>query len=350
MVRKETGAPADPPDTRPMKRNEASRWLAGFLSALMMLSAAMAAPSAERMSKKAAELELSEQEAPESAVEAELGDQTRAVINVSVANVRATPRHQAELMNQLLLGSPVTLLGRRANWFQVQSPDGYSGWVERQELATMTENRLKDWMTGSQIIITAFHDWIWEQPDPKSVPVSDLASGCILKRLSSSGGWIKVELPDGRIGHIQRQSGTEYDTWKRTARPTPANIERVAKSFLGVPYQWGAASTKATDCSGFTKSVFMLNGVSLLRDARMQATQGKAVELGTSFEKLQKGDLLFFAGNPKKPDDITHVAIYLEKGLFIHASGQVRFNSFDSKSPLFAENRLKTFVAARRVL
>ena len=332
-----------------MEQPMGQRWLAGILTGTMLV-AGMAATSAERMSKKAAELESSELEASESIADVELGEQTRAVVNVSVANVRLTPRHQAELMNQLLLGSPVTLLNHKANWFQVQSPDGYTGWVERQELAPMTEARQKAWMSSSQIIITAFHDWIWEQPDPKSVPVSDLASGVILKRLSSSGGWIKVELPDGRTGHIQRQSGTEFETWRRSARATPANIERIAKTFLGVPYLWGAASTKATDCSGFTKSVFMLNGISLLRDARMQATQGKEVDPGTAFEKLQKGDLLFFSGNPKKPGDITHVAIYLEKGLFIHASGQVRFNSFDPQSPLFAENRVKTFVSARRIL
>jgi len=332
-----------------MERSVGQRWWSVFLAGTMLV-AGMAAMSAERMSKKAAESESSELEAAESIPDVDLGDQTCAVINVSVANVRLLPKHQAELMNQLLMGSPVTLLNHKANWFKIQSADGYTGWVERQELAPMTEAQLKAWMSSSQIIITAFHDWIWEQPDAKSLPVSDLASGIILKRLSSSGGWIKVELPDGRTGHIQRQSGTEFETWNRSARGTPANIERVAKTFLGVPYLWGAASTKATDCSGFTKSVFMLNGISLLRDARMQATQGKEVDPGTAFEKLQKGDLLFFAGNSKKPGDVTHVAIYLEKGMFIHASGQVRFNSFDPKSPLFAENRLKTFVSARRIL
>lgn len=332
-----------------MERTIGHRWLAGFLTG-MMLFAGMAAVAAERMSKKAAEVESSELEAAESIPEVDLGEQTRALINVSVANVRLLPKHQSELMNQLLMGSPVTLLNRKANWFQIQSPDGYTGWIERQELAVMTESQEKAWLTSPLIIITAFHDWVWEQPDPKSLPVSDLASGIVVKRLSSSGGWIKVELPDGRVGHIQRHSGTEYETWKRTVRATPANIERVAKTFLGVPYLWGAASTKATDCSGFTKSVFMLNGIPLLRDARMQATQGKEVVPGVNFEKLQKGDLLFFAGNPKKPGDVTHVAIYLEKGLFIHASGFVRFNSFDPKSPLYAENRLKTFVSARRIL
>ena len=69
------------------------RWLAGFLTG-MMLMAGTTAPSAERMSKKAAELESSELEASESIADVDLGEQTRAVVNVSVANVRLTPRHR----------------------------------------------------------------------------------------------------------------------------------------------------------------------------------------------------------------------------------------------------------------
>ena len=82
-----------------------------------------------------------------------------------------------------------------------------------------------------------------------------------------------------------------------------------------------------------------------------QAQQGTEVDPGKNFEKLRKGDLLFFAENTnaKKPV-VTHVAIYLQDQTFIHSSGMVRLNSFDPASPLFDAHRRKTFVAARRVL
>jgi cell wall-associated NlpC family hydrolase len=255
------------------------------------------------------------------------------------------------MTNQLLMGTPVKLLQQKANWFQIQSPDGYVGWLETQELVRLTAAEQQAWFDGPQIIVTAFHDFLWEQPDPKSLPVSDVVMGVMLKRVSSSGGWIKVELPGGRTGHLQRQSAAEYDSWKRTTRPTPANIERLAKSFLGVPYLWGGSSTKALDCSGFTRLVFQMNGVQLPRDARQQVLVGGEVEPGEKFAGLQKGDLLFFAGKGgRKSEDVTHVAIHLENRMFIHSAGCVHFNSLDPASPLYAEDRLKTFFGARRVL
>jgi cell wall-associated NlpC family hydrolase len=282
-----------------------------------------------------------------------LGGRPHGVIAVSVANVRRDPRHWAELVTQLLLGTTVALSQSKGGWFEIAAPDGMTGWIEGKELVQTDDAGLAAWTSAPQIIVTAFHDFLWEQPDDKSLPVSDVVTGVILKRVSSNSGWIKTELPDGRTGHLQRHSGTEFATWKRNTRATASNIERVAKSFLGLPYMWGGTSTKGVDCSGFTQTVFRLNGIQIPRDAWQQAAEaGRLVDPGTNFKDLQKGDLIFFSGRSSRTraEGITHVGIYLENRVFIHSAGRVQFNSFDPASPLFAEDRLKSFHSARRVL
>ena len=128
------------------------------------------------------------------------------------------------------------------------------------------------------------------------------------------------------------------------------SIEKTAKSLLGVPYLWGGTSTKMLDCSGFTKTVYFLNGVDLLRNASHQWRQGTPVEPGKKLENLRKGDLLFFGRRNDGKPKVTHVGIYLENGLFIHSSGLVHISSLDPDSELRDEARIRGLLGARRIL
>jgi len=106
------------------------------------------------------------------------------------------------------------------------------------------------------------------------------------------------------------------------------------------------------DCSGFTKTVYFLNGILLARDASQQCLYGEEVDVSSGYDKLKRGDLLFFGPKPQegKPQRITHVGIYMGNKEFIHAAGMVRINSFDSQSPIFSAYRTGMLVSARRIL
>ena len=81
-------------------------------------------------------------------------------------------------------------------------------------------------------------------------------------------------------------------------------IEDFAKRQLGAKYKYAGKDPRGFDCSGFTSYVFKEFDVNLSASSRLQAQQGKKVNL----KWVQKGDLLFFGSGGK----ITHVALVVD--------------------------------------
>jgi hypothetical protein len=106
-------------------------------------------------------------------------------------------------------------------------------------------------------------------------------------------------------------------------------ILQTADSFIGVPYRWGGESVEeGFDCSGFTMTVYQLNGLDLPRSSRAQWNAGKTV----SRSELKKGNLVFFRTTSSRR--ISHVGIYDGNGHFIHAPGKgkwVRRSSLNNR-------------------
>lgn len=94
-------------------------------------------------------------------------------------------------------------------------------------------------------------------------------------------------------------------------------IIQTADSFIGVPYRWGGESVEeGFDCSGFTMTVYQLNGLELPRSSRAQWNVGASVRRS----ELEKGNLVFFRTTASRK--ISHVGIYDGNGHFIHAPGK----------------------------
>ena len=151
-----------------------------------------------------------------------------------------------------------------------------------------------------------------------------LATGCAPKN------------PDGsynsRYSYDRYNSQHQVHTQERfnshgASNPITNNIEHLAKSLLGVDYQYGANGPYQYDCSSFTKYVFSKQGINLPRVSRDQAKVGQFVQA----RELQKGDLVFFSS--KRTSGVAHVGIYLGRGDFIHASSskdQVTISNLNS--------------------
>ncbi len=282
----------------------------------------------------------------------ELGDEVYGLVNLSVINIRKEPKHASELVTQAVLGTPVKIYEKEGEWYRIQTPDKYIGWTDNDGIALKNFQTLDEWKLSEKLLYTKEFGFIFEKPDVNSLHVSDIVAGSIMKFIGPEGDYCKVEYPDGKTGYVPKNECTNYKNWVNNPVTDASKILNTSYKFLGLPYLWGGTSVKGVDCSGFTKTVFYLNGIMLPRDASQQVNTGLDIDTKTGFQNLMPGDLLFFGkkGDKNTPDKITHVGIYIGNMEFIHSSGKVKINSLDPKAKNFNEYRYRTFIKAKRIL
>ncbi|GAB6123899.1 C40 family peptidase [Dysgonomonas termitidis] len=280
-----------------------------------------------------------------------VGEKTYGVINVSVADVRMGASYAAEMGTQLLLGAPVQVL-QHDDWWRIKSAEGYVAWTTGSSFVRMTKDDFNKWITAKKIIFTDDYGFGYENPDEKKQRVSDLAFGNMLKLEADNGRFYKVSYPDGRIAYILKSQSKPYEEWLASVRLTEKSILEKALSLKGIPYTWGGTSVKGMDCSGFTKTVMLMHGIILMRDASQQVKTGIPVDISNGYENLRPGDLMFFGKKAQdgKKERIRHVAFYKGDKEFIHASGYIRINSLDSTKANYDELNTREFVRASRVI
>ncbi len=278
--------------------------------------------------------------------DAVVGEKKWGLINLSCANLRLRPKHSAELATQAIMGTPVKIFDKKESWYLIQTPDKYIAWVDAAGIFPITSQALQQWQKSNRIIIVNDNASIIN----KNEVVSDVVLGAILEVKKVDKKYFYVQLPDGRLGQIEKTSAVIFDTWKKNTTLSANNIEKTAKQLMGRPYLWGGTSTKAVDCSGFSKTVYFNNGIILARDASLQFAQGDTVLASQGYQALSKGDLVFFGKTTDNQPKATHVGIYLGNGEFIHAAGRVKINSFNPNAKNYSNFRTITWIGGRRFI
>lgn len=247
-----------------------------------------------------------------------------ALARVSVACVREKPGHAAELGTQLIMGTPVKLIGREGGWWKVEAPDGYVGYVIDNSLTPLSDASMERWKNSHRgVVVSGDQAYVYDNCGSSPMGrVTDVVNGSILTVGGSlNGDFVEVELPDGRKGVIASSAIADLEQWASE----PCDMDSLvafACRHMGVPYLWGGTSSKSMDCSGLTKIAYLSQGVILPRNASQQAVIGKPV---ASINQMQPGDLLCF-GN-RRSGKVNHVGIYIGNGRFVHSSGFVRISS-----------------------
>jgi len=275
-----------------------------------------------------------------------VADKKNGIISVPVANLREKPAHSSQLVDQEIMGYTVKLLKHEDYWYQVQTEYGYTGWMTDKSLQLADKAELKQWKDCKKIRVSKVFATVYSKSDEKSTPVTSIEMNTLLRKIGTANGkWLKVGIPDGRIGFLKNQDAVDNAQKKLKSSQLRKSIIETAKMMMGVPYLWGGKSSTANDCSGFTSIVFRASGIELLRDAYQQATEGKAVDFKKDFSNVLPGDLLFFG-----KDKITHVGISLGGGKFIHQRGCVHINSLKPADTDYSDSDRKILKAVRRII
>jgi cell wall-associated NlpC family hydrolase len=236
---------------------------------------------------------------------------------VPVSPLRASPAHQSEMVSQLLFGELVNVIEKGENkWLKVRCQfDSYEGWITSPHL---TEPPYQ----SAPLHLTA--DWsseIFFDDQPMHLSFGSDLRGLV----NGQAEWGKYNWSF---------KGNHIDPLHN--KKTEKNLLKAAFLFINTPYLWGGRSSFGIDCSGFTQLVFKSFGVSLLRDAYQQATQGEVVGF---LAETKIGDLAFFDNSEGK---ITHVGILINEHEIIHASGKVRVDRIDSQGIMNVDTNERT--------
>lgn len=113
--------------------------------------------------------------------------------------------------------------------------------------------------------------------------------------------------------------------------------------WVGVPYRFGAFTMKGTDCSGFVYQLYnQVYGKNLGRtSSHDMMLQSRPINKSD----MKEGDLVFFNINNRTGGGASHVGVYLQNNLFVHASTQHGVIISNLSEPYYT----KTFITAGRV-
>ncbi len=241
-------------------------------------------------------------------------DRPEGVVLDGIVNLHGHPRREANLVTQAVLGTWVRIEESRKGWYKVLLPDRYNGWLEAHHVRRYAPGETPYPASEQVAQVQSLLAFLYYEPNGTyRLPALQVPIGVRLAVAAVEEGWVQVALPDGAQRWVRRG---DVQIVAADAEPVRGSVEKVlatARRFLGLPYLWGGTTPLGIDCSGFVQLVYRLNGVFLLRDARLQFAQPDL--LPVEQKDLQPGDLLFFGRQ-----SITHVGLYLGQGEFIHAT------------------------------
>ena len=228
----------------------------------------------------------------------------------SIVPLRLEPSDRSEMVSQLLFGESYDVIDELKGWLLVKVVhDGYEGWIDKKQSLPPEFIQGADDLAKSVHIVADNFAVAYRNGDISPVT---LCRGSVLPQYRKE----KFTL----AGQEYRYSG---NTEILPELPQPERIADAAMDYLNAPYLWGGRTPLGIDCSGFTQMVCRLCGISLKRDASLQAQQGEMINF---ISESKPGDLAFFE-NPV--GNIIHTGILTGNGKIIHASGSVRIDSID---------------------
>jgi cell wall-associated NlpC family hydrolase len=102
-----------------------------------------------------------------------------------------------------------------------------------------------------------------------------------------------------------------------------------AERFIGYPYVWGGSHPSTSfDCSGYIFWIMNQSGAASFSRTTAQGIFNLSTPV--AYANAQPGDLLFFHSTFSSPNTVTHVALYIGGGMFLHAGDPIGYGNLNS--------------------
>jgi gamma-D-glutamyl-L-lysine dipeptidyl-peptidase len=263
------------------------------------------------------------------------------VTTAPIASIHMEPRFRSEMVTQSLLGEIMKGSASENQWYNVTLRDGYQGYVYHFYVRELPEKEIKEW-NDPNLMVSALWSRAYD-PESKKVILTLPSNSRLILEEEKKMKYL-VSLPDTRKALVDAEEVLRKDHFPLPLEPMA--LAATAERYLGCPYLWGGRSCWGLDCSGFVQLVFDFHGLLLPRDAHPQFESPLAAKYDGDPSRLGAGHLYFFSENKAR---MTHVAISLGNGKFIHSSGCVKINSLNPNDPDYSE-RLKALYAGAKTI
>jgi len=232
---------------------------------------------------------------------------TSGTVNANQVNFRSGPSIKTSIYATVNKGKKISIILKTADWFKTKIA-GKTGYIFSKYI-TLDVIKLK--------IATVIESVAnLRKTAGKNVEIIATMKKCdIVTVFYSKGDWSKVRTWDEKVGFVLRSSIKVEQTVSRGAISRDEKAQKVvdfAMKFIGVKYNYAHASPKeGFDCSGLVWYAYNNSGVTVNRSSAWQEFDGTEV----AKTDLKPGDILLF----KRDGRIFHAALYIGKGMMLHA-------------------------------
>lgn len=244
------------------------------------------------------------------------------VVCAPICPLFSQPDPQSPLADEALCGMAVEVLERAGGeMYRVRTHYGYQGFAPADCLC-----HSPGWSALPKRVV--FHKNtcdVLAGPSFQSPRLLTLPLGALVSPVGEAReGWQRVTLPDGAEGCVRASCLDAYHAApaRLPRRQLRRRICDTAMLYCRTQYRWGGKTPLGIDCSGLVSMSYLLWGIVICRDARMEPDFPiHPIPL----DAIAPADLLYFPG---------HIAMYLGGGRYIHATGRpgsdgVTINSLD---------------------